>query len=335
MLPLDRLRLHRALPGAGAMLLVACASGGGTTLSPPAAAMSYEAAWLADSSGYEPARGFRALAEPDWLRAAAGATPARAVSVGAWRLSPDCAVRFGADVDVLAAGENPPAVTRPLRADECRGHAGYWQQSGNALFWWMSLGGDWSAEFHGRVTGDSTIVARRYALRRTGPRSWRAERRAPDTVVVAFVPDPVAAPPAKPTYTVTNALRAVGEADWATRPGAGTARAVSGTRWRDPSGCTLTFTATVLARATRTQRLTRSVTSANCHGLRASWQQVGKRVFWRVNLDSTRALEIYADITADSLMRTREYELRRDHAKAEWQATWDPQRARTLVRVRR
>lgn len=318
-----------------AALLGACASGGRTSGSPPSPGLSFAEAWNADSSAYEPATGFRAVAEPEWLRAATGTAPARAPSVGSWRLSSDCLIRFGADVDVLAAGENPPAVTRPLRADECRGHAGFWQQSGSALFWWMSLGGEWSAEFHARVTDDSTIVARRYALRRTGPRAWRAERRPPDTLVVSYVPDPVVAPPAKPTFALTTALRAIGETDWATRPGAGTARAVGGTRWREPSGCTLNFTATVLARATRTQRLTRSVTSTSCDGLRGSWQQVGKRVFWRVNLDSTRALEIYADITSDTLMRTREYELLRESARQEWTATWNPQRARTLVRVRR
>ena len=41
---------------------------------------------------------------------------------------------------------------------------------------------------------------------------------------------------AKATYHVTNALKAVGESDWATRPGFGTAASVSGHALEDADG---------------------------------------------------------------------------------------------------
>jgi hypothetical protein len=110
--------------------------------------------------------------------------------------------------------------------------------------------------------------------------------------------------------------------------------AVSGTRWRRGDGCVLTFASTVLARATTTQRLTRSLTSTNCDGLAGSWQQAGKRIFWLVNIDSLTAIETYADV-ADTLMRARHYDLRRASTKEPFQGTWDPTRAQTLVKVRR
>jgi hypothetical protein len=138
----------------------------------------------------------------------------------------------------------------------------------------------------------------------------------------------------KATYVVTNALKAVGEADWATRPGAGTAATVAGTRWKTQTGCTLTFATTVLARGTTAQRLTRSLTSTECDGLKGSWQQVGKRVFWLVNIDSLTAVETYADV-ADSLMKARHYELKRASTKEPFQGTWDPTRSHTLTKVRR
>jgi hypothetical protein len=138
----------------------------------------------------------------------------------------------------------------------------------------------------------------------------------------------------KATYDVTRALKAVGETDWATRPGAGSAASVAGTRWRTQTGCTLTFAATVLSRATQTQRLTRSVTSTECEGLKGSWQQVGKRVFWLVNIDSLTAIETYADV-ADTLMRARHYDLRRASTREPFQGTWDPTRSHTLTLVRR
>jgi hypothetical protein len=143
-----------------------------------------------------------------------------------------------------------------------------------------------------------------------------------------------AKPAVKATYAVTNALKAVGETDWATRPGAGTATSVSGTRWKTQTGCTLTFAATVLARATAAQRLTRSLTSTECEGLKGSWQQQGKRVFWLVNIDSLTAVETYADV-ADSVMKARHYELKRASTKEPFQGTWDPTRSHTLTKVRR
>jgi hypothetical protein len=89
----------------------------------------------------------------------------------------------------------------------------------------------------------------------------------------------------------------------------------------------------VLAAASTAQRLTRSVTSTGCDGLRGSWQQVGKRVFWLVNVDSLNAIETYADV-ADTLMRARHYELKRATTKEAFQGTWDPTRSHTMTRAR-
>ncbi len=100
------------------------------------------------------------------------------------------------------------------------------------------------------------------------------------------------------------------------------------------NGCILSFSATTLARGTQTQRLTRSLTSTDCDGLKGSWQQAGKRVFWLVNLDSLTAVETYADV-ADTVMRARIYELRRTSTREAFQGTWDPTRSHTLTRVRR
>jgi hypothetical protein len=233
---------------------------------------------------------------------------------------------------VLAASESAPLPTRKLGADACRGHSGFWQMSAGRVFFWMPLAGNWSVEYYGDFVDDSTMLLRRYPLRRGGPRTWRPDR---DASVVARATRIMEAKPAvKATYVVTNALKAVGEADWATRPGAGTAATVAGTRWKTQTGCTLTFATAVLARATAGQRLTRSLTSTECEGLRGSWQQVGKRVFWLVNIDSLTAVETYADI-ADTLMRARHYDLKRQSTKEPFQGTWDPTRSHTLTRVRR
>jgi hypothetical protein len=101
-----------------------------------------------------------------------------------------------------------------------------------------------------------------------------------------------------------------------------------------PNGCVLAFGSTVLARGTRAQRLTRSLTSRDCEGLRGSWQQLGKRVFWLVNLDSLTAVETYADV-ADTVMRARHFDLSRPSTTAPFTGTWNPTRSHSLVRVRR
>jgi hypothetical protein len=194
----------------------------------------------------------------------------------------------------------------------------------------MPLAGSWSVEFYGDFVDDSTMLLRRYPLRRVAPRAWRPDR---DASVVVRASRIIEVRAVKASYELTRALRAVGEADWATRPGSGTAASVSGTRWRTQTGCTLTFASTVLAAASTAQRLTRSVTSTGCDGLRGSWQQVGKRVFWLVNVDSLNAIETYADV-ADTLMRARHYELKRATTKEAFQGTWDPTRSHTMTRAR-
>lgn len=314
--------------------MVACASGGAASSggAPAPTALTFEQALAADSSNYEPSIGFRAVAENDWAQAAMTGSVAGTVVEGSrWKLGDSCEVLFTGEADLLAASETPPLPTRKLGADACRGHSGFWQMSAGRVFFWMPLAGNWSVEYYGDFVDDSTMLLRRYPLRRSGPRTWRPDREAS---VVARASRIDVKPAVKATYEVTRTLRAVGETDWATRPGAGTAASVSGTRWKTQSGCTLTFAATVLAATTRTQRLTRSLTSAECDGLKGSWQQVGKRVFWLVNIDSLTAVETYADI-ADTVMRARHYDLRRGSTKEPFQGTWDPTRSHTLTRVRR
>jgi hypothetical protein len=316
---------------------MACAGSGASAGSAPAPqaapALTFEQALLADSSNYEPPTAFRAVAEDDWAQAAMTGSVAGTVVEGSrWKLGDSCEVHFTKEADVLAASESAPLPTRKLGADACRGHSGFWQMSAGRVFFWMPLAGNWSVEYYGDFVDDSTMLLRRYPLRRSGPRAWRPDR---DAAVVARATRIMEARAiAKATYHVTNALKAVGEADWATRPGAGTAASVAGTRWKTQTGCTLTFATTVLARGTQTQRLTRSVTSTECEGLKGSWQQVGKRVFWLVNIDSLTAVETYADV-ADTLMRARHFDLKRSSTKEAFQGTWDPTRSHVLTRVRR
>lgn len=313
--------------------LVACA-GGASAARPgvPGSGLTFDQALLADSSTYEPPTGFRAVAEGDWAQAAMTGSVAGTVVEGSrWKLGDSCDVYFTTESDVLAASESAPLPTRKLGADACRGHTGFWQMSAGRVFFWMPLAGNWSVEYYGDFVDDSTMLLRRYPLRRGGPRTWRPDR---DAAVVGRATRIIEVRVVKASYDVTRTLRAVGETDWATRPGVGTAASVSGTRWRTQTGCTLSFAATVLASATRTQRLTRSLTSAECDGLKGSWQQVGKRVFWLVNIDSLTAVETYADVT-DTLMKARHYDLRRSSTREPFQGTWDPTRSHTLTRVRR
>lgn len=315
----------------------ACASSGtspsGAPMPSAPAPLTFEQALLADSSNYEPPSGFRAVAEDDWAQAAMTGSVAGTVVEGSrWKLGDSCEVHFTREADVLANSESAPLPTRKLGADACRGHTGFWQMSAGRVFFWMPLAGNWSVEYYGDFVDDSTMLLRRYPLRRGGPRAWRPDR---DASVVARATRIVEArAPIKATYEVTRALRAVGETDWATRPGAGTATTIVGTRWRTPAGCVLTFATTVLASASRTQRLTRSVTSTDCDGLKGSWQQVGKRVFWLVNIDSLTAVETYADV-ADTVMRARQYDLKRASTTQPFQGTWDPTRSHTLTKLRR
>jgi len=316
--------------------VAACASGGASTARPATPAgpspLTFEQALEADSSNYEPPVGFRAVAEDDWAQAAMSGSVAGTVVQGSkWKLGDSCEVHFTPEADVLAASESAPLPTRKLGADACRGHTGFWQMSAGRVFFWMPLAGNWSVEYYGDFVDDSTMLVRRYPLRRGGPRTWRPDR---DAAVVARATRVIEVRAVKATYAVTNALKAVGESDWATRPGAGTSPSVSGTRWRTTTGCTLTFAATVLARGTQTQRLTRSVTSSECDGLKGSWQQVGKRVFWLVNVDSLNAIETYADV-ADTVMRARHFDLRRASTKEPFQGTWDPTRSHTLTKLKR
>jgi len=321
----------------GAVLGVAaasCASGGGgsSPASPQAASLTFEQALTVDSSTYEPPAAFRAVAEADWAQAAMTGSVAGVVLEGSkWKLGDSCEVHFTTESDVLAASESAPLPTRKLGAGACRGHTGFWQMSAGRVFFWMPLAGSWSVEYYGDFVDDSTMLLRRYPLRRGGPRIWRPDRNA---AVVARATRIIEVRATKASYEVTKALKAIGEADWATRPGFGTAASVSGTRWRTQTGCTLTFASTVLAAGTRAQRLTRSVTSSECEGLKGSWQQVGKRVFWLVNIDSLTAVETYADV-ADTLMRARHYDLKRASTKEAFQGTWDPTRSHNLTRVKR
>lgn len=296
------------------------------------AALTFEQALTTDSSNFEPPTGFRAVAEADWAQSAlTGSVGGVAVEGSKWKLGDACEVHFTSEADVLAASEAAPLPTKKLGAESCLNHTGFWQMSAGRVFFWMALAGNWSVEYYGDFVDDSTMLLRRYPLRRGAPRTWRPDR---DASAVVRATRTIEARAIKATYEVTRALRAVGETDWATRPGAGTAASVSGTRWRTQSGCTLTFAATVLAATTRTQRLTRSVTSTECDGLRGSWQQVGKRVFWLVNVDSLTAFETYADV-ADTVMRARHYDLKRASTKEAFSGTWDPTRSHTLTRVRR
>lgn len=311
---------------------MACATSAGSAPS-PGTLVTFENALLADSGDYEPARGFRASAEPEWFR---GLQPDTlpAITGTRWRLSPNCVVRLDAAPEVLAAHESAPLPTRHLGTDDCPGRSGFWQTAGNRLFVWMGLAGGWSAEYYAIGTADSAMDARRYALRRTASRTWRVERATESAVVLPRVADVVPVR-ARRTWEVTRALQAIGEPDWATRPGAGRARSIAGTRWRDTSGCTLIFGTRILTRATRTQRLTRLLGSVACDSLRGSWQQVGKRVFWRVNLDSLTAREQYGEVTGDSVMSARLFELSRASGAEAWQALWVPSAATTLRHVRR
>jgi hypothetical protein len=314
-----------------------CASGGGSAAT-AASAVTFDEALAIDSGAYNPGRGFAALAEPDWGRDIDGGPATAAPLAGTrWRLAPDCVVRFDEQSEALAASEGAPFPTRRLGADACHGHAGFWQQVGGRAYWWMGLSGGWSVEYYATASGDSLMTVRRYALRagRVAGRQWRAERGAPVILRPTKVRDAVAGGTARGGWEVTRALRAIGEVDWATRPGAGSARSVAGTRWRDRAGCILTFGTDVLAAARGAQRLTRSLQSATCGGVRGSWQQHGKRVFWRVNHDSLTGAEVYADLVSDTLLRARHFELRRASTRDAWQANWVPAESRTLARVRR
>jgi hypothetical protein len=320
----------------GLVLVVAataCAGGSATASGSVApGALTFEQALVAESSTYEPPTGFRAVAENDWIQAAITGSVGRINIDGSrWKLGDSCEVHFTTESDVLAASESAPLPTRKLGADACRGHSGFWQVSSGRVFFWMPLAGNWSVEYYGDFVDDSTMLLRRYPLRRSGSRIYRPAR---DAAVVSRATRVVKTRAAmKSSYDVTRTLKAVGEADWATRPGAGTTASVAGTRWRTPAGCVLSFTSTVLASGTRSQRLTRSLTSTQCEGLKGSWQQVGKRVFWLVNIDSLTAVETYADV-ADTLMRARHYDLKRTSTKEAFQGTWDPTKSHTLTKVR-
>lgn len=311
----------------------ACAGGSGTasgSVSP--GTLTFEQALITDSSTFEPPVGFRAVAENDWVQAAmTGSVGRMNIDGSRWRLSDSCVVQFSNESDVLAVSESARPPTRKLGAEACRGHTGFWQTSSGRVFFWMPLAGNWSVEYYGDFADDSTLLLRRYPLRRSGPRAYRADRDAAVVVRATRIVETRAG--AKSVYEVTRMLRAVGEADWATRPGAGTAATVAGTRWRTPTGCVFSFTATVLASATRTQRLTRSLTSTECEGLKGSWQQVGKRVFWLVNVDSLTAVETYADVS-DTLMRARHYDLKRASTREAFQGTWDPTKSHALIKLR-
>lgn len=329
----------QAFGAAWVLVTSACASTGGApaadgSSATAVASLSFDEALLADSSTYEPPVGFRAVTEGDWAQAAmTGSLAGPAIEGSRWKLADACEIHFTTESDVLASSENAPLPTRKLSGDACRGRTGFWQMSAGRVFFWMPLAGNWSVEYYGDFVDDSTMLVRRYPLRKgSAPRSWRADRDAEVVSRASRIMERRVA--ARASYAVTNALRAVGEPDWATRPGAGSAPSVSGTRWRTPSGCVLTFAATVLARGTQAQRLTRSLTSTECEGLRGSWQQVGKRVFWLVNVDSLTAIETYADV-ADTVMRARVFDLKRASTREPFQGTWDPTRSHSLTRVRR
>jgi hypothetical protein len=297
--------------------------------------LTFEQALAAEGGDYEPSRGFRAVAEADWARTSLSA-PAGAFAGSTWRIGGDCVVRFDSQPDALAAREAAGVPTNRVTADTCHGHDGFWQQSGGRVFWWLSLPGGWSAEFHAELEEDTLMSIRRYALRHEGSRTWRVERSANYAFRATRVTESaVAAGGKRPTFEITRTLRALGEADWATRPGAGSTAAIAGTRWRDGASCIVTFGTEILARAGAAQRLTRGLQSTNCSGLRGSWQQAGRRLFWRVNADSTTATESYAEVVSDTLMHTRHYQLRRATPRDAWQATWMPAESRPFRRVRR
>ncbi len=299
---------------------------------PEPGVFTFPAALAADSANFEPQQGYRAVAENDWIDAARTGTLAGPDVEGTvWRLDESCDVRFSPETDVLAASESPPLPTRKLAADGCHGHTGFWQVSAGRVFWWMSLAGGWSVEYYGDFLDDSTMLLRRYPLKHAGNRSWRADA---DAMATGRATRVAARRVTRSTYEVTAKLNAVGEPDWAVRPGAGRAPSVGGTRWQMGNGCIITFSSSVLAAASRTQRLTRALTSDDCDGLRGSWQQQGKRVFWRLNLDSLTAVEMYAEV-ADTLMRARHFDLTRASAAEPFRGTWDPTLSETLVRVRR
>lgn len=330
-------RLQAAAGIATSVAVAACATGGGSgggsgTSAPAAAGFTFEQALAADSSTFDPPSAFKAVAEGDWAQAAmTGSLGGVTVEGSRWKLGDSCEVTFTTEPDVLAASESAPLPTRKLGGDACRGRTGFWQMSAGRVYFWMPLAGGWSAEYYGDFLDDSTMLTRRFPLRRTGARAWRADPEAAVIGRAARIMEARTA--ARASFEVTRALKAVGETDWATRPGAGTAASVAGSRWRMSSGCVLSFASTVLARGTSTQRLTRSLTSATCNGLQGSWQQQGKRVFWLVNVDSLTAVETYADI-ADTVMRARHFDLKRASTKEPFQGTWDPTRSQTLTRVR-
>lgn len=316
------------------MFAFACSSGGaGPSGAASPAGLTFEQALVSDSSNYDPPAAFRAVAEGDWAEAArTGSVGGVEVAGSRWRLGDSCEVSFTSDGEALAVTEQASLPTRRLGGDACRGHSGFWQMSVGRVYFWMPLAGNWSVEYYGDFVDDSTMLLRRYPLRRSGARAWRADREAAVVTRATRVIETRAV--IRASYDVTRSLKAVGEPDWATRPGAGSAPSVAGTRWRASSGCVLSFTSTVLARGTTTQRLTRSLTSTECNGLKGSWQQVGKRVFWLVNVDSLTAIETYADV-ADTVMRARHFDLRRGTPKEAFEGTWDPTRSQLLTRVRR
>lgn len=308
------------------------AAAGVTSEPTPVAEFTFADALAADSSTFEPPTAFKAVAEGDWAEAAlTGTIAGPTVDDSKWRLSDTCTVHFTNETDVLATSEGAPLPTRKLAAEACHGRTGYWQISAGRVYWWMPLAGGWSVEYYGDFADDSTMYLRRYALKRTGDRAWRADR---DAMASGRASRLIEVRAIRATYEVTNNLRAVSETDWATRPGAGTAPNLGGSQWRMQNGCVLAFGAQVLARGTNTQRLTRALTSTDCDGLRGSWQQVGRRVFWLVNVDSLTAVETYAEVS-DTLMRARHFDLTRASPTAAFNGVWNPTKSHVLTRVRR
>lgn len=308
------------------------AAGGVTTEAAPVDVFTFEEALAADSATFEPPTAFKAVAEGDWAEAAlTGTIAGPRVDDSKWRLSETCTVHFTTESDILATSEGAPLPTKKLAGEACHGRTGYWQISAGRVYWWMPLAGGWSVEYYGDFADDSTMYIRRYALSRTGDRSWRADR---DAMASGRASRLIEVRAVRATYEVVRNLRAVSETDWATRPGAGTAPNLGGSQWRMANGCVLSFDAEVLARGTNTQRLTRALGSTECDGLRGSWQQVGRRVFWLVNLDSLTAVETYAEVS-DTLMRARHFDLTRATPSAAFNGVWNPTKSHVLVRVKR
>jgi hypothetical protein len=297
--------------------------------------VSFETALQADSAIYAPQSGFRAIADPQWSAAVGSTASAPSLDGTEWRIGDACVVRFDSLGDALARTERAPLPTKRLAADRCHGHAGFWQQSGRNVYWWMALSGGWSAEFFGAIESDSVMALRRFALKADAPRAWHLERASLVLGRAQRLMPEVTTRARTGGYVVTRSPRAIGESDWATRPGAGPTRTVAGSRWQDANGCVLVFSNTVLTRASATARLTRALESTSCSGLRGSWQQAGNRLFWVVNSDSLLAGETYADLVSDTLLRARFYELRRSASVGAWQATWTPSQSRTLKRLKK